>query len=220
MKIKCYGPEVLNEESKEYLLNNLEISGKFNSFLKKIIKVWSYVFILVFLLLIFFTSQGMSELETISFNLLTILFVFILFIFFLYYVIKLRKKINKDFNGVLENLIEEMVLVESYEEKNKFYKENENSFFDKLKTFYKKDIVYGSDKVICFKSYNKKCNEGEISNYIELEEEDYIILKIIFRIENIRMKGRNYIFLDYFAIISREDYNKFKEMKENYIVKI
>ena len=219
MKIKCYDPEILNEENKTYLLKNVEIYGKISLFLEKIRLAWPYLFMLVFIMHGVLAWQGLNEFMNLTSDILVLLFGLLLFIVLVKEIVKLNKKINNDFNGILINLVKEIVLIRNKEEKREFYERDKNTLLGPINILIRMNLDSGKDKKMYLKLYNNKYQEGEILKYTEYEQEDYVLLNIMFKMELNRLK-RTYYFEEYFAIISREDYNKFKEIEEDYMVDI
>jgi hypothetical protein len=217
MKIKCYGPEVLNEENKKYLLENSEIYGKVKLYLEKIRLAWPYMFMGILVIYAFSVWQNMNLLKDITNNLLVGLLGLLLLIVLLKYIFKLKRKINRDFKGVIVNLVDKIILIENKQEKKEFF-ERDKGFLSSLKKIYRDNVDYGKLKRIYLKLYNRY-QEGEILDHIEFEQENYILIKIRFKIDLNKLKKTYYI-EDFFAIMSREDYNRFKEIEKDYMFEI
>lgn len=228
MKIKCYGPEVLSEENKKYLFEEVDFDGKYEIIITKILKLLSILIVILFVMAmisgylvnykinLILTSK---ELFNLFYNLILGSFVLLLILIVIKKILELIRKAQEKNEGVIIDLIKEMVFIENKNEKKEFMERDKNTFLGSLKVSYRKNLDSGKEKIMFVKLYDDEYKQGEIIDYHEFDNGLYVLLRIEFLYQISKMKRRKAV-ENYFVIITKNDFNNFKKIENEYKAKI
>jgi len=228
MKIKCYGPEVLNEENKKYLFDEADFDGEYEIIIKKILN-WLGLFIIILFVLAMISGYLINlridlilttkELFFLFYNSILGSFVMLIFLILIKAIIEFIRKAQNKHEGVIVDLIKEIVLIENKNEKREFFERDRNTFLGPLKIMYRKNMDSGKEKIMYVKLYNDEYKQGEIVEYHEFDNGLYVLLKIIYLHGTSEFK-RSKVVEEYFAIITKSDFNKIKENEKSYMLNL
>jgi hypothetical protein len=223
MKIKCYGPEVLNKNNLEYLLKNNLVKNKnqklFGDISIKIILIMIMTAIITGGLSFVNNNTSIKISESIlnlSFSvMITMMYITLLAILVerIVYFSKKNHETKEYDNLEFPTLATEIIYLENEGEQDDFFCKNKNGWVNKIRyfNFILEDLLNGCNNKIYIMIREKYYLSGKLLTYKTYDNDVFVLWELIVELPSKYGKRKSNLF----AIIEKNDLEKFKLIEKD-----